>query len=288
MEMNMLAKDACAVCSTTCPCLLCTWSTVSVGCEIACIIPAFWNMKNSYSTLCYIMEPTVAKTPIVSYSVNVDTTSLLPNGDAFRSNLRCAEYAKHRCSDHQCIGTFNPSSEYPIGYGLSSHHTTDNAWLFQANQILNSNTQDFHCTNQHVTDPSVWPPRISALLAAAYLPVTTSPGTNNDQHRCSGYHLTGEISSVGKATSQYALSMPTPFLLNYQPSTLEAGIIHLPTAAQNISCCWYLLSPLLTAACLPASNYFSQTSSSADQRLTWPSYPLVEPACAKKAVTILN
>ena len=70
-------------------------------------------------------------------------------------------------------------------------------------------------------------------------------------------------------------------------------------------CCWCLLSPLLTASCRSASNCFLQTSSSAHQRLglgsssnlynlytlnvtTWPSYPLVEPACAKKAVTILN
>ena len=48
-----------------------------------------------------------------------------------------------------------------------------------------------------------------------------------------------------------------------------------------------LLSPLLTASCRSASNCFLQTSSSAHQRLTWPSYPRVEPACAKKAVTIL-
>ena len=81
--------------------------------------------------------------------------------------------------------------------------------------------------------------------------------------------------------------------MNYQPPILEAGINFLPTAAKDINpvviscCCWCLLSPLLTASCRSASNCFLQTSSSAHQRLTWPSYPRVEPACAKKAVTIL-
>ena len=87
--------------------------------------------------------------------------------------------------------------------------------------------------------------------------------------------------------------MPTPFPVNYQPPILEAGINFLPTAAKDIypvvisCCCWCLLSPLLTASCRSASNCFLQTSSSAHQRLTWPSYPRVEPACAKEVVTIL-
>ena len=81
--------------------------------------------------------------------------------------------------------------------------------------------------------------------------------------------------------------------MNYQPPILEAGINFLTTAAKDINpvviscCCWCLLSPLLTASCRSASNCFLQTSSSAHQRLTWPSYPRDATACAKKAVTIL-
>jgi hypothetical protein len=272
------------------------------------------------------MEPTVAKTPIVSHSVNVDTTSPLLTGDTLRSN-QCG--AKHRCPD-----TFNPSSEYPIGCGLSSHHITDNAWLSQVNQILNSDAQiqhsvskglteaaasvmlqDFHCPNhlnhQHrCSVHQVWIDRKPHLPNTSILCIGDVSGlSSTDNVSRSNQYVTD--SSVWEANSQYVLSVPTPFPLNYQPSTLKAGINSLPTAAQNIylvviSCCWYLLSALLTAACLPASNYFSQTSSSAGQEqlglssptnlynlyplnvTNWPSYPLVEPVYAKKAVAILN